>query len=36
MSFWKKLLEWYEDWKLDRAFRSKLKHLKKHDPYNYR
>jgi hypothetical protein len=36
MSWLKKISDWYDNWKLDRAYRKKLKHLKKHDPYTYR
>jgi hypothetical protein len=40
MKWWTAIKEkvsiWYDNWKLERAYKKKLKILRKNDPFNYK
>ena len=36
MNIFKKLVDWYKDWKLERKYKKRIKELKQRDPFIYK
>ena len=36
MNIFKKLVDWYKDWILERKYKKRIKELKKRDPFIYK